>query len=150
MGPPIAGFETFQLIDYAFLATHKDPATGKERRIVFDLGSPKDPERDFPPSTNRIIKNFGGYVNIEKNVSEILVEGGVELESVEAVVWRYVVFRRCAGEVLLTGLGKSCAFRPCWSSFSVPSIDIPPCRAGGQNVLLSRLPSKPGLSGSVS
>lgn len=70
---------------------------------MFDLGSPKDPERDFPPSTITIIKNFGGYVNVGKNVSEILVEGGVELGSVEAVVWRYVVFRGCVRVCIANG-----------------------------------------------
>lgn len=70
--------------------------TGKERRILFDLGCPKNPEKDLPPSTNEIIKGFGGYVKIEKNVSEILTEGGIELGSVEAIVWRYVVSRDCS------------------------------------------------------
>jgi len=96
MGPPVAGFENFQVIDYAFLVTHRDPVTGKERRILFDLGCPKNPEKDLPPSTNEIIKGFGGYVKIEKNVSEILTEGGIELGSVEAIVWRYVVSRDCS------------------------------------------------------
>lgn len=55
---------------------------------MFDLGSPKDPDKDFPPTTNKVIKSFGGYVKIDKNVSEILTEHGVELGSIEAVVWR--------------------------------------------------------------
>lgn len=119
MGPPIAGFENLQLIDYAFLVTHKDPATDKERRILFDLGCPKNPQKDLSPSTNEIIKSFGGYVKIEKNVPEILTEGGVELGSVEAIVWSHTHFDHVgrpslfpASTSLLVGPGVKTSYFP--------------------------------------
>lgn len=87
MGPSIKGFESLRYVAYAFLVTHKDSTTGKERRIIFDLGCPKEPENDFPPKLSQFINNFGGYVKIGKNVSEILTEHGVPLESIEALIW---------------------------------------------------------------
>ncbi|BCR90571.1 MBL fold metallo-hydrolase [Aspergillus chevalieri] len=92
MGPTITGFENFQLVAYAFLVTHKDHTTGKERRIVFDLGCPKDPDNDFPPSTAQLIKGLGGYVKASKDVSETLTEHGVGLGSIEAVIWSHAHF----------------------------------------------------------
>lgn len=74
---------------------------------MFDLGSPKDPDKDFPPTTNEVIKSFGGYLKIEKNVSEILTEHSVELDSVEAVVWRYSSTSCLTCIPLLTSLDKS-------------------------------------------
>ena len=91
-GPTITGFETFHAVAYAFLITHTD-AEGKKRNVVFDLGAPKDFENDFPPPERESIRAMFEYVKVEKYVSEILIEGGVKLEEIEAMVWRQVFSR---------------------------------------------------------
>ncbi|KAJ4204152.1 hypothetical protein NW759_014989 [Fusarium solani] len=89
MGPAINGFERFRCVAYAFLITHKDVATGKERKVIFDLGSPTDLVNDFPPTIAKQIEELGGHFVVSKHVSEILTENGVPLEEVEALIWSH-------------------------------------------------------------
>ena len=86
-GPTIKGFENFRAVAYAFLITHTDN-NGKERKIVFDLGTPKDLEQDFPPSVGEGVKAMFGSIKVDKYVSEILEENNIPIESIESVVWR--------------------------------------------------------------
>lgn len=68
---------------YSFLVEHT--ATG--RRVVFDLGMRKDPTTFAPP----FIKAEGKVeVKIKNDVAEQIQAGGIELNSVEAVIWRCV------------------------------------------------------------
>ncbi|KAF2106191.1 metallo-beta-lactamase superfamily protein [Lophiotrema nucula] len=87
-GPTIKGFEDFHAVAYGFLVTHIDK-DGKERRIVFDLGTPKDLENDFPPPIFETIKAMFDRLKVEKYVSEILTEHGISLDSIESVVWSH-------------------------------------------------------------
>jgi len=82
------GFETFDACAYSFLIKHKDSKSGKERRLVFDLGGPKDYKNDLPPAVVHQFSQWGCEVIVDKYVSEILEENGVPLDSIEAVVWR--------------------------------------------------------------
>lgn len=93
-GPPITGLDTLKAPAYSFLITHEDD-TGAERKLVFDLGLPVNLEKDFPPAIfERLtaMKGGGGMMESTKYVSDILEEEGVELDSIEAVIWRSVVF----------------------------------------------------------
>ncbi|GJC87761.1 cytochrome P450 monooxygenase mpaDE [Colletotrichum liriopes] len=87
MGPAIKGFERWHGVGYAFLVTHKDPQ-GSERRIVFDLGLPKDWENDFSPPVIEAGKELDATMTAEKYVSEILTENDVDLGGIEALFWR--------------------------------------------------------------
>lgn len=87
MGPPIPGFERWRAVGYAFLVTHTD-ADGNVRRVVFDLGLPKDLANDFPPPVIEATVEIGVIMTAEKYVSEILSENGVSLEDIEALILR--------------------------------------------------------------
>ena len=93
MGPEIKGFDRFHVVAYAFLVAHED-SEGKKRKIVFDLGYPKDSDNDFPPFMSKAINEYDIHMTAEKYVSEILTENGVALEDIEAVIWRYVDLNR--------------------------------------------------------
>jgi hypothetical protein len=87
MGPEIKGFEKWTGPAFAFLVTHTDP-TGKERKIVFDLGLPKDFDNDLPPHIIQPAHAIVDDIIVTKYVSEILEENGVPLDSIESVIWR--------------------------------------------------------------
>lgn len=78
---------------YSFLITHRD-ASGKERRMLFDLGAPKDWKNDLPPGVADSVKKWekaGIQIKCEKYLSEILVDNGIPLESIESLIWRWVL-----------------------------------------------------------
>jgi hypothetical protein len=88
----IQGFDTFKGCCYSFLITHTDD-NGEKRRVVFDLGIRKDWENLVPGVVEMLEKwgrDFGNEMKVRKDVAEILGENGVELEGVEAVIWRFV------------------------------------------------------------
>ncbi|KAF4460719.1 metallo-beta-lactamase superfamily [Fusarium albosuccineum] len=89
IGPPIKGFDSLQLVAYSFLIVDHDHM-GNERKIIFDLGSPKDIEGDLPPAVAQMIQGMGGNVAVGKYVSDILTEDGDSMESIEAIIWRQV------------------------------------------------------------
>ncbi len=82
LGPPMSGYSTFSVPAFSFLVEH---ASG--RKILFDLGIRKD-YWNMSPTIVSITKDWN--VKVEKNVSEILVENGVDLAEIEAVIWRLV------------------------------------------------------------
>lgn len=56
---------------------------------MWDLGIRKDWQNYAPVIANYIpTRNY--MIDVEKSVAVILEEGGVERESIEAVIWRYV------------------------------------------------------------
>lgn len=87
LAPSPRGFDLWHAVAYSFLITHTD-SSGQQRRVLFDLGSPTDLENDFPPAVVKLIKDLGGRMEAKKHVSEILVDNGVSLESIESMIWR--------------------------------------------------------------
>lgn len=64
---------------------------------MFDLGVRKDWGNLSPRIVSRI-KNGGWQVTVEKGVAEILLENGVEPDSIDGIVWRYInTYLSCAG-----------------------------------------------------
>ena len=91
MSPPIRGFDRMNALAYSFLITHRDASTGKERRMLFDLGAPKDWKNDLPPSVVDNVKKWeraGIQVSCQKYMSEVLEESGIPLNSIESLIWR--------------------------------------------------------------
>ena len=91
MSPAIKGFDRMNALAYSFLITYRDPSTGKERRLVFDLGAPKDWKNDLPPSVADQVKKWekvGIQIKCEKYLNEILEDSGIDLQSIESMVWR--------------------------------------------------------------
>ncbi|EPS36177.1 hypothetical protein H072_10251 [Dactylellina haptotyla CBS 200.50] len=92
VGPRIDGHGSLNAGALCFLITHTDPQTGKERRFIFDLGTPKNWKQDLPePLVSRIStwEDNGAVITIEKYVSEILEENGVDLTSIEGLIWSH-------------------------------------------------------------
>jgi hypothetical protein len=88
LGPSIDGFDSYHCLTYSFMITHHDPTTNKQTRLLFDLGPPKDWREDLPPPLAKRIQGWNADIKVEKNVSEILEEDGLALESVNTLVWR--------------------------------------------------------------
>ncbi|KIW31721.1 uncharacterized protein PV07_03321 [Cladophialophora immunda] len=82
--PVIPGLETFSLTTLAFLLEH--PNSGK--KILFDAGSRKD-FWNFPPVVYGLLLEAAVGLKVEKNVSEILEEKGIDLRQINAVVWSH-------------------------------------------------------------
>ncbi|KAF2216824.1 hypothetical protein CERZMDRAFT_31926 [Cercospora zeae-maydis SCOH1-5] len=90
-GPAIPGLDKLRAPAYSFLITHTSEG-GTERRIVFDLGIPVDLEKDFPPQVYQQfqgLKGEHGMMESKKYVSDILIEAGVDLKSIEGVIWSH-------------------------------------------------------------
>ena len=84
--PPIKGLEYLDCPAYSFLI--ENPANG--RKVLFDLGVRKDWKNLAPRIADRI-RGGGWQVTVEKDVAEILQEGGVKPGDIDAIIWRCVV-----------------------------------------------------------
>lgn len=69
---------------FAFLIEHNG------QKMLFDLGLRKDWEASSPPSLADPMKLGGWKAEVKKNVSEVLQENGTSLDSIDAIIWRYV------------------------------------------------------------
>lgn len=85
--PRFAGLETFDLCSYAFLITHED------RHVLFDLGIRKDWENLIPKTVARL-KHSGTEVKVEKDLLDILRDGGTDPNKIEAAVWRQALVQQ--------------------------------------------------------
>lgn len=91
-GPPIKGFDRFDVVAFAFLVTHKDRTTSTTRKIVFDLGPPKEWPKYLDPGTATAIQGWvdgGAGIDISGDVADIIAEGGTDLKSIESVIWSH-------------------------------------------------------------
>ncbi|KAG8631915.1 hypothetical protein KVT40_001055 [Elsinoe batatas] len=84
MAPPVPGLETFKTCpSLSFLIEHPSG-----RKLVWDLGIRKD-WQNYSPSIAAYLPTTKYKIQVEKNVADILRDGGVELETIEAVVWSH-------------------------------------------------------------
>lgn len=91
-GPPIKGFDTFDVVAFAFLVTRKDPTTNTTRKIVFDLGPPKEWRQYLDPGTATAIQGWvsgGAGIDVSGDLADILAKGGTDLKSIESVIWSH-------------------------------------------------------------
>jgi hypothetical protein len=96
MAPPIPGMETLlSNPSFSFLIEH---ASG--RRLVFDLGIRKD-YQNYAPKIAEYIPTTKYNIEAPKNVIDILKEGGIEVQEIEAIIWRYISLFDCLSPSLL-------------------------------------------------
>ncbi|KAF2232483.1 Metallo-hydrolase/oxidoreductase [Viridothelium virens] len=82
--PDVPGKTQLTCPAYSFLITNGS----SKRKILFDLGVPKDWTNMAPKIVN-MIQKAGWSVTVEKNVSDILIENDIPLTDVEAIVWSH-------------------------------------------------------------
>lgn len=80
--PIVPGYETFSLPAYVFLVENSEG-----RKVLFDLALRKDWENLTPEALHEIESDHI-KIKVEKDVIDILREGGIEGEGIEAVVFR--------------------------------------------------------------
>ncbi|KAI6361565.1 hypothetical protein MCOR25_006469 [Pyricularia grisea] len=86
MAPPVPGFEKFPALpSFSFLIEH--PSSG--RKLVFDLGIRKDYKTGYSPKICQYIPTTNYDIKVEKDVVEILEEGGVDPQKIEGVIWSH-------------------------------------------------------------
>ncbi|KAG9119975.1 hypothetical protein FRC07_004752 [Ceratobasidium sp. 392] len=80
----IKGYESLDCPAYSFLIEHEP--SGK--KLLFDLAVAKNWRNGPPAIANRIIQN-NWQVTVQKDVSDILIEHGVPLESISTIIWSH-------------------------------------------------------------
>ncbi|KAJ7759209.1 beta-lactamase-like protein [Mycena metata] len=86
--PIVPGHENASFTDHAFLVDHKE----SQKRILIDLGFRKD-VLNYAPSITPFFTS--GVVQIEslaKDITDLLRDGGISLESIDAVIWSHTHF----------------------------------------------------------
>ena len=93
LSPSIKGHDVFTGPSYSFLIENASSASNgapaKSRKILFDLNMRKD-WRSLAPLVVQSIDAGGFEIEVEKNVSDVLSDGGEDLRDIEAIVWRLV------------------------------------------------------------
>ncbi|KAF9698626.1 hypothetical protein EKO04_003945 [Ascochyta lentis] len=82
--PVIPGHEYLNLKTLCFLIDNE----AHDKRILFDCGARKD-FWNGPAQTKRMIGGHVPALRVEKGVDEILVDAGVALDSLDAIVWSH-------------------------------------------------------------
>ncbi|KAG8703171.1 hypothetical protein FRC08_003038 [Ceratobasidium sp. 394] len=82
--PLIGGNDAVDCPAYSFLVEHEP--SGK--KLLFDLGVAKDWRNGPSAIANKVLESHW-QVDVEKDTSEILVEHGVPLESINTIVWSH-------------------------------------------------------------
>lgn len=81
--PILPGHELLHLPTFCFLIRHK----ASKRTVLFDCGARKDWRQALAPSIVDVVAQ--AEIRVEKNVDEILIDGGVDLEDINSIIWRY-------------------------------------------------------------
>jgi hypothetical protein len=88
---------------YPFLIEHESGS-----KVLFDLGFRKD-WQNYAPTLLKMFDSASITIEAEKDVVDVLEEGGVRKEEINAVIWRHV--GPCLVVVSLTSMQQSLAFR---------------------------------------
>jgi len=114
--PLIPGYKWLNLPTYSFYI--KNENLGRE--VLFDLGMRKDWQNAVPRIRDAVSKQVNG-LNIQKSVHEILIEGKVDLNKIEACVMSHWHWDHCGAPSalpksvnLVVGPGFRDAFLPGW------------------------------------
>lgn len=82
--PVLPGHESFVVPMFSFLVEHNDSQT----RLMFDLGIRKDPQNLAPSIGDFYASGFVFLTEESKDITELLQDGGIPLDSIDAVIWR--------------------------------------------------------------
>lgn len=98
MKPAMKGLDSMPtLTTWSFLVE-----TSSGKKVLFDLGVPKEPFKNFSPYYVDIIKaNPNWNLDVPKNVADILAENNVQPSEIDSVIWRFVVRNICVVSQLL-------------------------------------------------
>ena len=88
--PSIPGHQWLNLPDYSFHIKHNK--TGTE--LLFDLGTRKDWQNSVPHIVDLLSNHVPG-LRVQKDVTEILTEGGVKLGDIKAFILSHWHFDHC-------------------------------------------------------
>ncbi|KAL3460222.1 beta-lactamase-like protein [Aspergillus heterothallicus] len=80
---PIKGAELLNCPSFAFLIEHPSG-----RRLLFDLGLRPD-HQNLPPVIQQYFRAQDVKLSVEKGVSQLLAENGVDPRTIEAIVWSH-------------------------------------------------------------
>ena len=80
--PAYQGHKLMDIAAFAFLIEHNG------QKVLFDLGMRKDWGSSSPPSLADQMKLGSWKVEVEKNVSEVLQDNRMSLNSIDAIIWR--------------------------------------------------------------
>ena len=83
--PPIKGHNRLTSPSYSFLIENESLGS----KVLFDLGTRKD-WREALPGIVEMLENFKWELTVEKDVAEILQEHKVSLDTIDAIIWRWV------------------------------------------------------------
>ncbi|KAK5046778.1 hypothetical protein LTR84_007131 [Exophiala bonariae] len=113
--PAIPGHDTLHCPAYSFLIEHPSG-----RRLLYDLGTRRDWQM-LSPMVQGLLKQHDLHIEVEKNVAEILEEGGVAVSNgaIEALIWSHWHYDHIgdpstfpASTALIVGPGFKQAFLP--------------------------------------
>ncbi|RDH22963.1 hypothetical protein M747DRAFT_276298 [Aspergillus niger ATCC 13496] len=82
--PVQPGHETLNLTDVAFLIEHEE----SNQKVMFDLGTRKD-YWNLPPAVRQPFDQAMKSARVDKDVTEILCEKGIELRDIGSVIWSH-------------------------------------------------------------
>lgn len=85
MEPSIKGHKELAGPAYSFLIEHTQ--NGRTRRLVFDLGLRKD-WGNLAPRIVDLLTDGTWIIHTDKNVQDVLVDGGNHPAEIEALIWR--------------------------------------------------------------
>lgn len=83
LNPVLPGREDLTLPMLAFLVEHKP----SQKKFMFDLGMRNDPQ-NLPPAFAGFFSSKAVTVDDFKDITQLLQDGGVSLDSIDAVFWR--------------------------------------------------------------
>jgi hypothetical protein len=84
LNPVLPGREDLTLPMHAFLIEHKP----SQKKFMFDLGMRNDPQT-LPPAFAGFFSSKTVTFDPFKDITQLLQDGGVSLDSIEGVFWRY-------------------------------------------------------------
>ncbi|KAJ7815495.1 hypothetical protein B0H14DRAFT_3476122 [Mycena olivaceomarginata] len=85
--PVLPGHDTIRIPLHAFLIEH----SASKKRFMFDIGMRNDP-LNLPPSVASLFQSGVYSGDPFKDITELLEEGGVPLESIETIIWSHSHF----------------------------------------------------------
>ncbi|KAM7190382.1 hypothetical protein V8F33_009498 [Rhypophila sp. PSN 637] len=103
-----------------FVGLHALISAPMHRRLLFDLGIKKDREELVPDTVARL-KKSGAKVTVEREIVDILRDGGTEPDQIEAVIWSHIHWDHTGNPAsfppatnLIVGPGIMDRFMPGW------------------------------------